>query len=333
MRLFLLISFLAAAGDPRLERGEKLLAARDCEGLQQLFAPGEKAGPERNLDAARLLVRGAAACRKQDRVLAFALTQRALALAPEDYGVRTAHAESLLAMDERTAAAHLLDETLQAHPDSALRARFLRAQLADEESESALVVKLAQPLVNDPEYGAPARELLARHQAALQSQSQARENLTREEQDVAEKAAQAREVAAHHTPDSGAPGSDREAWSARATVKSGGQHTFHTRNIQAGTTYTFHATGTCKGPPAPPQGRHRRHHLTSTPTVDLFGQDFRVRIGTLDPMPLKVGLEPEQNALTFRAPENNPQIFLEDRTSIRPGGPRCTISDVAVRSL
>lgn len=332
MRLLLLISFLAAAGDPRLAQGEKLLAARDCEGLQQLFAPGANPSAERNLDAARLLVRGASACRKQDRVLAFALTQRAVALAPDDYGVRTAHAESLLSMEERTAAAHLLDEILQSHPNNAMRARFLRAQLADEESESALVVKLAQPLVNDPEYGPPARELLARHQAALESQSQARETLAREEQDVAEKAAQAREVAAHHTPDTGAPPPDHEAWSARATLKSGGQHTFHTRNIQAGTTYIFHATGTCKGPPTPSMGRHHKRRVTPTPTVDLFGQDFRVRIGTLDSMPLKVGLEPEQNALTFRAPENNPQIFLEDRTSIRPDGPRCTISDVAVRS-
>jgi hypothetical protein len=326
MPLLLLITLLAATGDPRLAQGEKLATAGDCEGLQQLFAPGANARTERSLDGARLLVRGATACRKQDPVLAFALTQRALALAPEDYGVRTAHAESLIAVDERSAAAHLLDETLQAHPSNAMRARFLRAQLADQESESALVVKLAQPLVNDPEYGAPARELLARHQALLQSQSQARERLAREEHDAAEKAAQAREVAQQHTSESTTPPADSEAWSARGTVKSGGQRTFRTRNIQAGSTYIFHATGTCTGASKP--GRKQR----LGPTVDLFGQDFRVRIGSLEPMPLKVGLEPERNALTFRAPENNPQIFLEDRTSIRPGAPRCTISDVAVRS-
>ncbi|WP_224368731.1 hypothetical protein [Hyalangium versicolor] len=328
MRLLLLLPFLAASGDTRLAQGEKLLEAHDCEGLQQLFAPGDTARAEKDLDGARLLARGAATCRKQDRVLSFALTQRALALAPDDYGVRTAHAESLLSVDERTAAAHLLDAILQTQPQNAIRARFLRAQLADEESESALVVKLAQPLTEDPEYGPQARALLARHQAVLQSQAQARESLAREEQDAAHRAAQAQEVAAHHTPESELTSSrsGKEAWSARGTLKSGGQRTFHTRNLQAGATYTFHATGTCSGPSK--QGRKAR----IAPTVDLFGQDFRVRIGSLDPMPLKVGVEPEQNALSFRAPENNPQIFLEDRTSIRPDGPRCTISDVAVRS-
>lgn len=327
MRLLLLITALAATGDARLAQGEKLLAARDCEGLHQLFAPAGHSHAERNLEAARLLVQGAAACQKEDRVLAFALTQRALALAPEDYGVRTAHAEHLLAVEERTAAARLLDETIQAHPKNALRARFLRAQLADEEAESATVVKLLEPLREDPEYGVPARALMARHEAALQAQAEARENLAREEKEVAERTAQAQEVAERRTsePDRGAPRPGSEAWSARGTLKSGGQRTFRTRNIQAGFTYIFHATGTCTAPSKPA----RKSRLA--PTVDLFGQDFRVRIGTLDPMPLKVGLEPERNALPFRSAEANPQIFIEDRTTIRPNAPRCSISDVAIR--
>jgi hypothetical protein len=320
MRLLLLITALATTGDARLERGEKLLAARDCEGLQQLFAPSGSSPAERSLDAARLLSRAAAACREQDRVLAFALSQRALALAPEDAAVRTAHAESLLAVDERTAAARLLDETLQAHPGTATHARFLRARLADEESESALVVKLLEPLVADPEYGAPSRALLARHQAALQSQAEARQTLALHEQEATERAAQAAE-----SP-SPTPRSGTEAWSARGTLKSGGQRTFRTRNIQPGFTYIFHATGTCTGPSTKP-GRKSR----LAPTVDLFGQDFRVRIGDLDPMPLRVGTEPERNALSFRVREPNPQIFIEDRTTIRPNAPRCTISDVAIR--
>jgi len=327
MRLLLLISLLAATSDPRLKQGEKLLAARDCEGLQQLFAPTGPSRAEPNPEAARLLARGAATCRSQDPVLAFALTQRALALAPDDASVRTAHAESLIAVDERAAAAKLLDEVLQAPPRTTARARLVRAQLADLESESTLVVKLAQSLLEDPEYGPPARELLARHQAALENHSQARESLVREEQDAAERAARAQEVARSRPEelDRAGPRSGTEAWSARGTVQSGGQRTFKTRNLQAGSTYVFLATGTCAGPTQP----KRKGGLT--PTVDLFGQDFRVRIGTMDSMPLKVGVQPEQNSLTFRAAESNPQIFLEDRTTIRPGSPRCTISDVAVR--
>jgi tetratricopeptide (TPR) repeat protein len=328
MPLLLLFSLLAASPDTRLAEGEKLLAARDYEGLQALFSPGGNTRYERPLDAARLLVRGATACRKQDRVLAFALTQRALDLAPSDYGVRTAHAESLLAVDERASAAQLLDQIIQAHPLDAVRARFLRAQLADEESESALAVQLLEPLVKDPEYGEPARTLLARNQAALQSQSQARESMAREEQAVLESAARAQEAASTRNlpPDRNAPRSGTEAWSARGTLKSGGARTFRTKNIKEGVTYTFHATGTCTAPPAK---KGRKKGLG--PKVDLFGQDFRVRIGSLDPLPLKVGLEPEQNTLSFRAPENNPQVFIEDRTEQRAGRPRCTISDVAVR--
>jgi len=327
MSLLLLLSVLAATPGTPLEQGEKLVAAGDCEGLQELFSPSA-ARTEPPTDAARLLVRGAAACRQQDRVLAFALTQRAVELAPTDYGVRTAHAESLLAVDERASAAQLLEEILLAHPRDAVRARFLRAQLADEESEPALAIRLLEPLIKDSEYAQPARALLARSQAALQSQAEARDTLAREEQAAQQAAARAQEVAASRTlPEApNAPRSGTEAWSTRGTLKSGGARTFRTKNIQAGATYIFHATGRCT-PPAQKKGRKSR----LGPTVDLFGQDFRVRIGSLEPLPLRVGLEPEQNALSFQAPGHNPQIFIEDRTEQRADRPRCTISDVAVR--
>ncbi|ADO70495.1 hypothetical protein [Stigmatella aurantiaca] len=315
----LLLLTLLSASDPRLERGEKLLAARDCEGLQALFA-AESPPASHPAAAARLLVRGASTCREQDTLLAFALTERALALAPDDADVRTAHAESLLSVAERTAAAQLLDNTLRAHPKDAVRAQFLRAQLAGEESESALVVRLASPLVDHPDYGGPARTLLARHQTALQSDAEAREALAREEHALAERAAQAASA-----PSPRAPRAHSEAWSTRGTLQSGGQRTFRTRNILAGFTYIFHATGSCKAPPQ--KGRKNR----LAPPADLFGQDFRVRIGAQEPLHLKVGLEPERNTLSFHAAEDNPQIFLEDRTGPRPGAPHCTISDVAVR--
>jgi hypothetical protein len=318
MRSLLLMTLLSVS-DPRLDSGEKLLSARDCEGLQALFAPSDSLAPGHRAPAARLLVRGATTCRPQDTVLAFALTERALALAPEDVGVRTAHAESLLSVEERTDAARLLDAVLREHPKDAARARLLRAQLAGQESENALAVQLATSLANHPEYGAQARALLAHHQSALQSDAEAREALSREERALNERA-----EAAAQSP-SRAPRPDSEAWSTRGTLKSGGQRTFRTRNIQAGFTYILHATGAC----TPPARTGRKSKLA--PPADLFGQDFRVRIGAQEPLHLKVGLEPERNALTFRASEDNPQLFLEDRTGARAGGPHCTISDVAVR--
>jgi len=223
MPLLLLLSLLAATPDSRLEQGQKLLAAADCEGLQALFAPSA-ARPERPLDA---------------------------------------------------------------------------------------------------------RALLAKSQAALQSQAQARETLAREEQAALEAAARAQQAAASRTlPEQpNAPRSGTEAWSTRSTLKSGGSRTFRTKNIKAGFAYIFHATGSC----APPPQKKGSRKSKLGPTVDLFGQDFRVRIGSLEPLPLKVGLEPEQNALSFQAPENNPQVFIEDRTEQRADRPRCTISDVAVR--
>ncbi|WP_225413980.1 tetratricopeptide repeat protein [Stigmatella hybrida] len=318
MRSLLLMTLLSVS-DPRLDSGEKLLAARDCEGLQALFASPDSPATGSRVPSARLLVRGASACRKQDTVLAFALTERALALAPEDAGVRTAHAESLLSVEERTDAARLLDAILREHPKDAARARILRAQLAGQESENALAVQLASSLAHHPEYGEQARALLARHQSALQSDAEAREALAHEERALAERAEEAAQTPSH------APRPGSEAWSTRGTLKSGGQRTFRTRNIQAGFTYILHATGTC----TPPARQGRKSKLA--PPVDLFGQDFRVRIGAQEPLHLKVGLEPERNALTFRAPEDNPQLFLEDRTGARSGGPHCTISDVAVR--
>ncbi len=166
--------------------------------------------------------------------------------------MRTAHAESLLALDERASAAQLLDDVLQSHPRDAVRARFVRAQLADEESESALAVRLLEPLLDEPEYAEPARALLARNQAALQSHAQSRESLAREEQAALESGARAQEAAvASRTlpPEPNAPRSGTEAWSTRGTLKSGGSRTFRTKNLKAGFTYIFHATGSCTAPP------------------------------------------------------------------------------------
>src|SRR5688572_32659714 len=91
---------LATSGDPRLLQGEKYLEAKDCDGFHSLFSKVKPEKAERDLAYARLLVRGAMQCRPKDKVLALAMTERALSLAPDDYGIQTAHAEGLLELDQ-----------------------------------------------------------------------------------------------------------------------------------------------------------------------------------------------------------------------------------------
>src|SRR5689334_8096880 len=129
----ILIALLLSASDARLLTAEKRLDEKDCDGLYDVFESykGSKSGGEKDLAYARALVRGSNMCRAKDKVLALSMTEKALAYARKDYGVQTAHAENLIALDQRSDAANLLDQTIQDHPEGAVRARYLRGQLAD----------------------------------------------------------------------------------------------------------------------------------------------------------------------------------------------------------
>jgi hypothetical protein len=326
--LFLLICLTLAASDPRLIQAEKFVEAKDCDGLLDLLGRVKPSEPARDLAYARMMVSGATVCRPQDGVLALSMTEKALALAPSDYGVATAHAENLLGLEQRAEAEQLLDRTIQGHPEGAVKARFLRGQLASTEGEHAVCVQVLTPVVDDPEFGARAKELMTACQAGLQRQADDRTALADKERDAAAKAERANEIATARGAlpvEKGMPKPGTEVWSARGTVKSGGARTFASKNIKAGITYEFHATTNCTRP------KKKKQKVSLQTTEDLFGLDFRVKIGSLDPVPLRVGPAPERNSVPFRALEDNPQIQVEDRSDGKAGA-KCSVSDVSVRA-
>lgn len=320
----LLVAWVLLATDPRLAQADALIARGDCDGLIELYAEVKPGGGEDELAHARALAQGAHTCRKQDAVLALALSELARKLAPEDYGVATIHAETLLALDQRSAAARTLDETLRRHPDGAIRARYLRAELAHAEHEPERVVQLLAPIAGDPEYGERARALLERSRRALEEQEASRSEVKEAETRVAQRAEAAEAMTKRALLPSGT-----EVWSSRSGVKSGGARTYKTRGIQGGLSYELVAVGTCA---APAKGKRKR--IAEDPSRLLFGIDFAVRVSGGDPRPLKVGFTPETNRVLFRAPHENPQLLIEDRSFEREGSGkklRCAIGELSVR--
>lgn len=328
--ILLPVLFVLAASDARLLTAEKRLEEKDCDGLIDVFSAYKGSKSEKDVAYARVLVRGSNMCRAKDKVIALAMTEKALSFAGRDYGVQTAHAENLIALDQRTEAATLLDQTIQDHPEGAVRARFLRGQLADEENDPAIAVQVLKPLVEDLEYGEKVKPIIARNEERLLKDSESKAELKSEEEKMKANMEKANEIATARgaLPQDGktqALGS--EVWGARGTVKQGGQRSFNTKNIKAGTTYVLNATGACK---VKAQSTGRRRRASIEKKVDIFSIDFRAKIGSNDPVSLKVAETPERNQVTFRAMEDNPQLLIEDRGN-QIKGVSCTISDISVR--
>lgn len=335
----LLAALLLTASDARLLTAEKRLDEKDCDGLYDVFDSYKGGKGEKDVAYARILVRGSNFCRAKDKVIALAMTERALLYAGKDYGVQSAHAENLIALDQRSDAATLLDQTIQDHPEGAVRARYLRGQLADEENEPAIAVQVLKPLAEDAEYGEKVKPLIARNEEKLLKHSEAKAELKNDEERMKAGMEKANEIATARGDLQSEKGGQKlgsEVWSARGTVKTGGQRAFNTKNIKAGATYVLNATGSCKVPRPPSssgsgsRSTRRRNRAFFERKPDLFSIDFRVSVGSNDPVSLKVGELPERNQVTFRALEDNPQLLIEDRgNSIK--GVSCTISDISVR--
>ncbi|MFN7132427.1 MAG: hypothetical protein ACK4N5_10105, partial [Myxococcales bacterium] len=142
-------------------------------------AESEKAG--------RMLARAVSNCRAKDPVIAFALSEKALAFAPADPAVQTAHAESLLALQQRGDAAALLDRILKFHPEEARRARMLRGKLAAQESDHELAIRVLKPLEDDEQYGDEAAKLIQDSNQALEREHAGKADLAWAEADAREK--------------------------------------------------------------------------------------------------------------------------------------------------
>jgi len=323
---------LFGASDAKLMQAQQLLDSKDCDGLANMFRAVKPEDPRADLATARFLVQAATECRKTDKLLALDLSQKATKLAPTDYGVTTSEAESFISLDQRGEAAKILDDTIQAHPGEAARARFLRGQLADVEHDWAIAAQVLKPLAEDPQYGPQAQEILTRAEAGLQEDAQAEAQLKANEEQIAANAIKGEAIATSRAPLKGLPRSGTQIWAGRGTIKSGGSKTFLTKNVKAGVDYVIHAMATCTGPKKSSSGGRgrKRHKGSSAPRAETFGLNFKAFIGSLDPIPLDADVGHTRNDRPFRALENNPQIRIEDMTDTQVNV-KCSITDVSVR--
>ena len=331
MLLTPLIALTLCVGDAKLMEAQKLLEAHDCDGLATLFRKVNPGQHERDLEYARVLVQGATECRKVDALLSLDLAQKAARLAPTDYGVTTAEAEAFLAVDQRTEAAKVLDDTIQDHPAEAARARLLRGRLAVKEHDFAIALQVLKPIEDDSQYGAEAKTLYAQAEQGAQSEAQARAQLSQEEAQVEANSAKAAQVAKARPKElRRMTHSGSVVWSGKGTIKNGGSKTFTTRYINAGEDYVLHLNARCTAPKARSSGRGRRRRGRMQEPPETFGLDFDAHVGSLDPIPIDIGLDSGANDLPFRAAEDNPQIRIDDETDTRVNV-KCQVSDVSVR--
>jgi hypothetical protein len=343
MLLSSLVALTLVAADAKLLEAQKLLEAKDCDGIAQLFGKVEPKERTRDLQFARVLVQAATECRAKDKLLSLDFAQKAARLAPNDYGVTTAEAEAYLAVDQRTEAAKVLDDTIQDHPSQAARARLLRGQLACDEQDWAVASQVLKPIENDSEYGAQAKPLLAKAQAGLQDSASARQQLSEAEQHLAENTAKAEAIASARPHELKAmTHSGTTVWSGKGKIGKGGSKVFLTKNIKAGVDYILYASASCQQNHSSTRGKKHgsgrgksRGGAGSSAKItspeEAFGLDFKAYVGSLDPLSFDIDPnEVVQSRLPFRAAEDNPQIRVEDHTDSQTTV-KCTISDVQVR--
>jgi len=304
------------AASPDVEKAEKLAAAGSCDDLMALAGDAKPKGGADDVALAHAFVKAAPSCGAQDKVLGLGLTERAFLLAPQDAVVVTAHAEQLIAADQRGEAASVLDRLLTRPGGDARRARIVRGQLARDEGEYELAVRVLDPIQNDSEYGEKAREISADAQTKLAEKSESAKKLADLQRSSDAAAVQAIE-ATNSAQVSRAP-SNHVVWHTGDRVSRAGDRTFSAKGTKKGQPYVFRSIGSCQ--------KHRnirrawgvRAAPLEDPEAMVFGIDFRVSIGGGDPVVLRTG-ESEQTgeettAIPFTASADNVSIRVFDRS-------------------
>lgn len=324
----LFIAPAARAAKSAMDEVVSLVEQKECEEAYLRIA--EVPTPEKPTAASekdgRMLVRVVSACRAKDPVIGFALTEKALALAPADPAVQTAHAESLLALQQRGDAAALLDRILEHHGDEARRARMLRGKLAALEADHALALRILRPLEREEQYGEEVAELLASCTAALEQKHANKADLALAEAEARARAEEA-EAALEQAPavNAGPP----VTIPLRGKVSNGGEKVF-TAKLRKGAAYVFTANGICTR--SATKKKRRGSRLYEDPTRDIYGIDFAVQLGSLPPKQLSVGqFKSERSEIPFIAEGDRISIRVFDRSSVEPGV-KCSVTDFSVRS-
>lgn len=290
--------------------------------------------------AARAVVRGAERC-KGDPAIGLAFTGLAVKLSPDDPTVLLEHAALLVAVKHRAEASEVLDRVIARHPDSYPRARLLRGQVAAEEADHELAVRLLEPLSSDPKLMAEAEPLLVRSRAELQQRQAAQGELTRLETQADDPAARPAKKGrkgkrepddppVSRALDQPAPDAGRLVANLSGKISLGGERTFTVKGLEKGRNYTFKASGECSRKAAKAGKKKKKAVFTEDPNRSIFGIDFAVQFGQQDPRVLSAGQgEPDLNEIPFTADASSMPVRVFDRSSVEKGV-SCTFTGFSV---
>jgi hypothetical protein len=266
-------------------------------------------------DLGRKVAEHAGRCRARDKIVGYALSEKALELAPGDTAVSLAHAESCLAVGQHKEAKALLDLAGKKDPASPA-VRIARAELALSEDDMAAAQRHAKGLEKDPRFGQRATNVIALARSAHEKATA--EALAEKQAKALSKKAAALAAAGQDEEGEPAPGSvpgdaETPASGESAVVARGGhrigigQETqFVAQGVRKGRAYQFRAMGACT------YWWRRRIHQNES----VSGLDFRVQVGAADPIPFSVASGKEDRAqASFVADSNNPTVRVFDRSS------------------
>ncbi|MGI5863929.1 MAG: tetratricopeptide repeat protein [Myxococcales bacterium] len=292
---------------------------------------------------ASAILRAEAACRTQDAMLALEFSALAARLAPIDDEVQVAYAEALIGLDQREAAAQVLDQIMRLYPaDMAPRAWLLRGKLASQDQDHALVERALSPLASDPAYMAEVVPLLVKSRAELAKKADEERRIT-DILDAVRKTMRDMAGSSKDAPgDSGKPGGTPHVPGAvvaefPGSVGNDDEVRLKVTGLVRGRLYQFRATGTC----APVMKQTRQvcddegncYGFGMSKSVSLSSIDFRVQIGDEPSRPLLVGGQDrsEESRVSFVATGTEVNVRVYDDSSLSASESwDCTVTNFSV---
>jgi len=323
------LALTASPDSPALDRLQALLDERKCDEafllLSEVKVPAQPG--EAETAKARKLAQSSSACVAEDPAIGVAFTSLAARLAPKDPQVELAHAEALIAADQRGEAASRLDKIL-ASKSSPARARLVRGELAAREGEHALAVETLRPLLDHPEHGQRAADVIALSERAQEKRQQNLEQLSAVETQVGQAAREAKsEEAAPKKGRAKKKKGEKKHFSLSGSVDLGESRQFQLKGARAGQEYVFSASGECTRKAKKKAGRGK---VREDPKRSIFGVDFAVQFGQQAPRQLHPGQhKTEETTLRFVADEDDVAIRVFDRSSV-DDDVRCSVSNFSV---
>ena len=130
-----------------------------------------------------------------------------------------------------------------------------------------------------------------------------------------------------------APGA--AVWSTPGSVSLRGRQTFTTKHLLRGHRYVLRTVGHCTRlirETVREPGKDVERRVIETRADDTFGVDFRARVGDGEWLPLDVGGSPAETLHAFRAPTDDPQLTIADRSLHDEAELECSIGEISIRA-